>query len=139
LTFITVAYQLSRANPDNQPDLFPEKLPLIAPNTAPTRNETTKTDLHSEPDTVAAVVLGIVAELPTRFGPESLAVNLTAGNRSGVAGWLVDSRLGREFEIDDESVRMLIAGLLDRSLLHLTPSRRLVATAEGVSLWQAMK
>jgi hypothetical protein len=88
---------------------------------------------------VAAALLGIVTELPSRYNPEQLSVSLGQESRVGLAGWIVDNRLGRDAELDEETVRMTIAGLCEQNLLRITGTRRLEATAEGARLWQKVK
>ena len=84
----------------------------------------------------AIALLGIIAELPTRFGPESLAVAV-GSERSGLAGWIVNRRLGAGAEPDEESVKLTIARLCEDGLIRITESRRLAATDAGAALWLA--
>jgi len=60
----------------------------------------------------AIALLGIIAELPTRFSPDSIAVSVRA-ERAGLAGWIIDRRLGKGAEPDKESVKLVIADLCD--------------------------
>lgn len=80
-------------------------------------------------------LLGIVAELGGRYSPEQLAVSI-GSERIGLAGWIIDRMLGSEADLDDdETIRLEIAALCDRGLLHLSPSRRLEATPLGANVW----
>ena len=91
-----------------------------------------------ELDAVAASLLGIVAELPTRYSPGQLAVSL-GGDRVGLAGWIADAHLGRDAELDEETVKMTIADLCERGYLRTTATRRLEATETGTQIWRKMK
>jgi len=93
---------------------------------------------ETELNAVALSLLGIVTELPTRYSPDQLAVSLGA-DRVGMAGWIVDSRLGRDAELDAETVKMTIADLCEFNLMRMTETRRLEATKEGEQIWQVMK
>ncbi len=85
----------------------------------------------------AIALLGIITELPTRYSPDSLAAS-TGSERVGVAGWIIDRRLGADSEPDEEAVKLAIAGLCERGLVRLTESRRLEATETGELLWREM-
>jgi len=91
-----------------------------------------------ELDDVAAVLLGIVSKLPTRYSPDQLSVSL-GSDRVGIAGWIADSHLGKDTELDEETVKMTIADLCEHALLHITETRRLVATDKGMKMWQRIK
>lgn len=93
---------------------------------------------QQELDAVAVSLLGIVTELPTRYSPGQLAVSL-GGDRVGIAGWIADAHLGRDVELDEETVKMTIADLCERDLLRITATRRLEATETGARIWQKMK
>jgi len=86
----------------------------------------------------AAALLGIVAELPTRYSPAALAASVGAG-RVGLAGWILDRRLGAECEPDEATVKAAIAGLCAHELVRITETRRLEATDAGARLWQTIK
>ncbi|HEX8561027.1 MAG TPA: hypothetical protein VF668_23245 [Pyrinomonadaceae bacterium] len=79
-------------------------------------------------------LLGIIAELPSRYGPEQLAASV-GGDRVGLAGWIIDRVLGDEADVDEAVARNEIAGLCERGLLVTTPTRRLEASEEGRGLW----
>lgn len=119
-------------------------LPL---DNAPTRSEPTaiipptaaaepfaKTAL---PD-VTTAILGIVAELPNRYHPDGLAASIGA-ERVGLAGWIIDQRLGLEAEPDEETVKLAISDLCESGLVRITDTRRLEATGKGELLWKEVK
>lgn len=83
-------------------------------------------------------LLGIIAELPSRYGPEQLAVSV-GEDRVGLAGWIIDRVLGEQADVDEETAREEIAGLCERGLLVTTPTRRLEASAEGRDIWSKRK
>jgi hypothetical protein len=87
---------------------------------------------------LSAALLGIVAELPTRYSPDSLPVSLGT-DRIGLAGWIIDRRLGAETELDEETIKLAIADLCERKLLQITDLRRLEATEKGAQAWQSLK
>lgn len=84
-------------------------------------------------------LLGVIAELPSRYYPEQLAVSVGSEQRVGVAGWIMDRTLGRDTDLDEETAKLEIADLLERHLVKITLMRRLEATAEGESLWHQLK
>ncbi|MCP9496069.1 MAG: hypothetical protein MSG64_16600 [Pyrinomonadaceae bacterium MAG19_C2-C3] len=94
------------------------------------------------PDSTLSVaslaLLGIIAELPSRYSPERLAVSL-GDERVGLAGWIVDRMLGRDADMDEADTKMMIADLHQRRLITITPSRRMEASASGSLLWQQHK
>ena len=90
-------------------------------------------ELEKELRAVGASILGIVTELPTRYGPDQLSVSL-GSERVGLAGWIADNRLGRDVELDEETVKMTIADCCERGLLRMTETRRLEATEAGTQL-----
>lgn len=98
-----------------------------------------------EPEAAAGVLsetslalLGIIAELPSRYGPEQLAASV-GEDRVGLAGWIIDRVLGEQADVDEETARNEIAGLCERGLLVTTPTRRLEASEEGRGLWLKQK
>jgi hypothetical protein len=93
---------------------------------------------ENELDAVASSILGIVTELPLRYSPDQLSVSLGA-DRVGMAGWIVDNRLGRDTELDEETVKIMIANLCERGLLQITDRRRLEATEAGIQVWRKLK
>ena len=86
----------------------------------------------------AGALLGIITELPTRYSPGALAASVGVG-RVGLAGWIIDQRLGAGSEPDEETVKSAIADLCERKLVRMTETRRLEATETGVQLWRTMK
>lgn len=87
---------------------------------------------------LSAALLGIIADLPTRYSPDSLAASLGL-DRIGLAGWIIDRRLGAETEFDEETIKLAIADLCEWKLVHITGMRRLEATERGARLWQNLK
>ena len=87
---------------------------------------------------ISKALLGIIAELPTRYSPDSLAVSL-GHERVGLAGWIIDRRLGTDADLDEETVKITIADLCENQLLQITESRRLEATEKGRQVWQELK
>jgi len=83
-------------------------------------------------------LLGIIAELPSRYGPEQLAASV-GEDRVGLAGWIIDGVLGREADVDEETVRNEIAALCESGMVRTTPTRRLEASDEGRNLWLQQK
>ncbi len=107
--------------------------PITAP--LPEINEfTSETTLPN----LSAALLGIVAELPTRYSPDSLPVSLGA-DRVGLAGWIIDRRLGAETELDEETIKLAITELCEKKLMQITEMRRLKATDRGAQTWQELK
>jgi hypothetical protein len=83
-------------------------------------------------------LLGIITELPSRYGPEQLAASV-GEDRVGLAGWIIDRVLGGEADVDEETARNEIAELCERGLVVTTPMRRLEASEEGRGLWLKQK
>jgi hypothetical protein len=83
---------------------------------------------------IPLALLGVIAELPSRYGPERLAASV-GEDRVGLAGWVVDRVLGREAEVDEDAARDAIASLCGLGLVRLTPERRLEASPEGREAW----
>ncbi len=121
---------------DNSP---PDKLPAaVEPSTAAdpllVENPSSKPNLSE----VAIALLGIITELPTRYSPDALAAS-TGSERVGLAGWIIDRRLGEDTEPDEEEVKMAINRLCEEKLVRITETRRLESTATGERLWRKMK
>lgn len=87
---------------------------------------------------IQTTLLGIIAELPSRYHPDGLAASIGVG-RIGLAGWIIDKRLGRDAEPDEETVRQAIVDLCERRLIVITGSRRLEATESGRRIWRSVK
>jgi hypothetical protein len=83
---------------------------------------------------IPLALLGVIAELPSRYGPERLAASV-GEDRVGLAGWVIDRVLGSEAEVDEEAAREAIASLCGLGLVRLTPERRLEASPEGREAW----
>ncbi len=83
-------------------------------------------------------VLGIITELPRRYSPDGLAASLGA-ERVGLAGWIIDRRLGVSAEPDEETVKLAIAELCGKELIEITETRRLEATETGADMWRRLK
>lgn len=83
-------------------------------------------------------LLGIITELPSRYGPDQLAVSV-GDDRVGLAGWIIDRVLGEDADLDESSAKNEIAGLCQRGLVRLTPTRRLEANESGRGVWQTYK
>jgi 3'-5' exonuclease len=87
---------------------------------------------------IPLALLGVIAELPSRYGPERLAASV-GENRVGLAGWVIDRVLGREAEMDEDTARNAIANLCELGLVRLTPERRLEASPEGREEWRTRR
>lgn len=87
---------------------------------------------------LSAALLGIAVELPTRYSPDSLAVSL-GHERIGLAGWIIDQRLGVDVDLDEETVKLTIADLCEHQLVKISETRRIEATEKGNRLWQTLK
>ncbi len=83
-------------------------------------------------------LLGIITELPTRYYPERLAVSV-GEERVGLAGWIIDRVIGKNAELDESTAKLEIAGLCQRGLIRITPTRRLEASEAGRSIWHKYK
>lgn len=83
-------------------------------------------------------ILGIISELPSRYSPDGLAVSLGT-MRVGLAGWIIDRRLGVDAEPDEETVKLAINELCEKELIKITETRRLQATKEGAEMWRKLK
>jgi hypothetical protein len=94
----------------------------------------TKIELSEE----AVAVLGIVVELPNRYSPYGLAASV-GRERVGLAGWIIDQRLGVSAEPDEETIKLAISDLHEKEFIRITESRRLEATETGEDLWQELK
>jgi hypothetical protein len=110
------------------------KPPLVSKEVESTTDGLPENELNA----VASSILGIVTELPLRYSPDQLSVSLGA-DRVGIAGWIVDNRLGRDTEFDEETVKIMIADLCERGLVQITERRRLEATEAGAQIWRILK
>lgn len=84
-------------------------------------------------------LLGVIAELPSRYYPEQLAASVGAVERAGLTGWILDQMLGRETDVDEAAVKLAIVELCDQELVRVTATRRLTATKAGTDLWRRRK
>lgn len=94
-----------------------------------------KIDLSAE----EIALLGIISELPTRYSPDSLTASIESQTRVGLAGWIIDTRLGEDAEPDEETIKQTISDLCGRELIEVTDTRRLKATSTGKKLWETLK
>ena len=83
---------------------------------------------------IPLALLGVIAELPSRYGPERLAAS-AGDDRVGLAGWVIDRVLGREAEVDVDAARDAIAHLCGLGLVRLTPERKLEVSPKGRETW----
>jgi hypothetical protein len=118
-------------------------LPLAAP--PPGRTEARAPAAEPTPPAADAdltgvllALLGVIAELPSRYGPERLAASV-GEDRVGLAGWIVDRMLGEAAEVDEAAAKEAIAILCGRGLVGLTPERRLEASPAGREMWDRLK
>ena len=120
-------------------DLPADSLPAeIEAPTAADQKFTDNSSPNSNLSEVAIALLGIITELPTRYSPDALAASVGA-ERVGLAGWIIDRRLGKDAEPDEEEIKMAINSLCERKLVRITETRRLKSTAAGEKLWGTMK
>ena len=133
-------YELSPERTD-RPQASQTSLPLgdgaLRINTGNKPAETAQT-FSGELSPASLALLGIVAELSGRYSPEQLAVSV-GSERIGMAGWIVDSILPGEEEIDEATARQEIAALSERGLIQISLSRRLEATTGGAETWRRNK
>ena len=94
--------------------------------------------LETDLSVPSIALLGIIAELPTRYHPDGLAASV-GSERVGLAGWIVDRIIGTDTDLDEESAKLGIADLCERNLIKMTETRRLEATTEGSRLWFQLK
>jgi hypothetical protein len=92
----------------------------------------------AEPSGASLALLGVIAELPARYGPERLAASV-GEDRVGLAGWIIDRVLGEHAEVDEGSAREVIADLCGSGLVTLTSARRLEASRRGREIWLRRK
>ncbi len=106
--------------------------------TAADQKFTENSSPNSNLSDVAIALLGIITELPTRYSPDALAASVGA-ERVGLAGWIIDQRLGKDAEPDEEEIKMAINSLCERKFVRITETRRLKSTTAGEKLWGTMK
>jgi hypothetical protein len=83
-------------------------------------------------------LLGIIVELPSRYGPEQLAASV-GEDRVGLAGWIIDRVVGEGADIDRETARNEITVLCESGLVRATPLGRLEASEGGRAIWLKQK
>jgi ribonuclease D len=136
---LTSNYQLKQIT-DSVQNLLPlDELPTasetaITASSALAEESASKLKLTKE----SMALLGIIAELPTRYTPDALVVSV-GNERVGLAGWIIDQRLGTDAEPDEETVKLAIRNLREENLIRITETRRLEATDAGSQLWQSLK
>lgn len=112
--------------------------PAVAQISLPTPESEGESDGQTDLQAGERALLGIVSELPGRYGPEQLAVSVGA-ERVGLAGWIIDRFLGRESDLDEETAKIAIGDLCERGLMRINEWRRLEATDKGAGLWRTFK
>ncbi len=118
--------------PEPPPELLPSQpTSLIENNSLPSTDQPLQ---KPEISGAELALLGIIAELPNRYGPEQLIVSVGASQRVGLAGWIIDHTLGRETEFEEETAKLAIADLCERRLVAVTPTGRLEATGARADL-----
>lgn len=83
-------------------------------------------------------LLGIITELPSRYGPEHLVASV-GEDRVGLAGWIIDRVLGEDADVDESTAKLSIADLCRHGLVKITPTRRLEANESGSTVWHQWK
>lgn len=86
----------------------------------------------------AVALLGVLTELAGRYSPERLAAS-AGSERVGLAGWIIDRTLGAGTDLDEDTVKLVVAELCERGLVRLDATRRLGATEAGAHLWRHVK
>lgn len=107
-------------------------------DTVANRPEAVPLPTGAEPSGASLALLGVIAELPARYGPERLAASV-GEDRVGLAGWIIDRVLGEHAEIEEGSAREVIADLCGSGLVTLTTARRLEASQRGREIWLRRK
>lgn len=132
---------LSTQQPTFSFDKLPESAKIetklevdISEDSTTFQSESTSTVLSSP----VSALLGIVTELPSRYGPDQLVVSVGI-DRIGLAGWIMDQSIGSETDFDQETARLAITELLEKKLIRFTETGRLEATEEGAELWHDLK
>lgn len=89
-------------------------------------------------DSLGLAALGLVVKKPNYYSPTSLVVAI-GNERSGLAGWIVNTLLGATAEVEDQDARHSIAALLKLDLIRLDSYGRCEASTEGANLWLGSK
>jgi hypothetical protein len=144
---LTGHYQLKVSSDKSVQGALPLEESLLAPDieTVPLPEQsdlqklkTPAADLSAKISAAGLAILGVIAKLPERYSPDQLAVSTGADNRVGITGWILDRTLGRESDVDESTVKLLIAQLNEHGLIEVMDGRRLQATAKGEQLWENM-
>jgi hypothetical protein len=136
---LSARYQLREALPSTQTSLPLSDAERLTPALSATPQVAGATAAASARlEAPATALLGVVTELPGRYSPERLAVSADS-ERVGLAGWIMDQVLGREVDLDEDTVKLCIGELLERRLVSLDAARRLEATEAGRRLWVELK
>lgn len=135
----------SYVNDESEPDVLPtaaaEKEENIRGASAVVTASVAGKESSTSDELPAAEIalLGIIAELPTRYHPEGLAASVAAKERVGLAGWIIDRTLGADADLDEDAVKLAIADLCERRMIGVTETGRLEATETGGRLWRHIK
>ncbi|HEY0083419.1 MAG TPA: ribonuclease D [Pyrinomonadaceae bacterium] len=136
---LSARYQLREALPSTQTSLPLSDAERLTPARSATPQVAGETAAAAgRLDAPATALLGVVTELSGRYSPERLAVSADS-ERVGLAGWIIDQVLGREVDLDEDTVKLCIGELLERRLVSLDAARRLEATESGRRLWLELK
>ena len=138
---LTGAYRL-RAAPERSQDVLPltDASSSLSPP-LPARSRAISTAPRASPEELsvpALALLGVATELAGHYSPERLAASADA-ERVGLAGWIIDSAIGADADIDEETARLAIIELCERGLISINAARRLEATTAGAQMWRAAK
>jgi hypothetical protein len=117
-----------------QAERVEERIPAAQPRQPPAMTDLSNAELSA----ASLALLGIIAELPSRYSPGQLSASV-GGDRVGLAGWIIDRLLGHDADLDEASAKLEIAGLCQRGLVSITPTRRLEASESGRGVWQKHK
>jgi len=133
------AYLLKSLRNSTQNLLPLDDLPLpIESSTSSIAQTVENISSETEIPVEAIALLGVITELPSRYSPDGLAASV-GSERVGLAGWIIDQRLGVNAEPDEETVKLVISHLAERKLINITDTRRMEATEAGALLWRKAK
>ncbi len=106
---------------------------------APTCAEVTQPlSLINEVAPLGLAALGLVVKKPNYYSPASLVVAI-GKERSGLAGWIVNTLVGEQVEIEEREAQQIIAKFLTRGWLTLDSYARCEASPAGHDLWHLAK
>jgi DNA polymerase III epsilon subunit-like protein len=133
------SYQL-RSTSERLQGSLPLSDALISPPVSQENPKVTEDEARDteELSAIASALLGVVVEMSGRYSPERLAAS-AGSERVGLAGWIIDQRLGSETDIDEETAKLELAELCESGLIRLSMARRLEATEAGMNLWQQIR